>query len=715
MPRFIHICIRQAQLLSLIMFRISVFFLLMCLTFAVRAQLDSLETILRSPDLSVEKRADVLIQLCDMSIDIDPARGVGYAEQLRELGALVASDELIGLSWHYMGYHFIYQGHEYDSAGVACFRKALPFLEKSSRWLETGKTYSNLAFNSRNSFQYWQAILLYDRSLNYFILAGDSLRLLRANNGIGDCFSQLELYDEALKRHFYNLEIAIRIGDEAEHARSLGLIAHDYQQIGQFDKAIAYYESANVILSKLQNEKSIADNLMQLGNTCSKAGYDDRVLAFYEASRNIYLKLELMNDIISVDYNEAVFRFGRGEYSYPSRLYQKAMTFYKEISAFKQLGAVHNAIGDLYAQMPDSARISENIGYAEVMKRAESNYLLALKYAEENGFGKEIQNAFQALAVYYDHTGQYRLALQNYKKYIQLEDSLYSVTAHDAMLRNEYTYLQRRKEEDARQVREKEIAQTTAEINNQRAQRNTFAVFGGLVVMASAGGYFLIKRRRNAEREKAEAEYSLSLKETEMKALRAQMNPHFIFNSLNSISRFITSNELHEADRYLTRFARLMRLVLENSEHRSVPLKTDLQALELYLQLEIRRLGKPVNYTIRVDAEIDVEEVQIPPLILQPFVENSIWHGMSDIVEEGLIEIEIKTNGDLMHCLIRDNGKGLSNQRPAEKGHQSMGMKITEARLEHLSTSGKGTSSVKVTPLERGVQVDVYLPLETSF
>src|SRR3569833_882638 len=145
-----------------------------------------------------------------------------------------------------------------------------------------------------------------------------------------------------------------------------------------------------------------------------------------------------------------------------------------------------------------------------------------------------------------------------------------------------------------------------------------------------------------------------------MKALRTQLNPHFIFNSLNSIGDYIARHDKETADIYLSRFARLMRMILENSEYENISLADDLKALELYIQLEALRLGQKLLYHIEVDDDIDPELTLVPPMLLQPFVENSIWHGISPKNGSGCIYIRVKMNAGMVEYTVEDEGIGRS-------------------------------------------------------
>ncbi|MBK9320036.1 MAG: histidine kinase [Bacteroidetes bacterium] len=146
--------------------------------------------------------------------------------------------------------------------------------------------------------------------------------------------------------------------------------------------------------------------------------------------------------------------------------------------------------------------------------------------------------------------------------------------------------------------------------------------------------------------------------EQEMKLLRAQMNPHFIFNALNSIHNCILQKDTMTASSSLTKFSRLVRRILESSRQAIVSLETELSTLELYIQLEQMRFNTKFDYKISIEPGIDMNEFSVPPLILQPFVENSIWHGLMPSSKKGIIEIEVKKRGDLLHFSIIDNGIG---------------------------------------------------------
>jgi CheY-like chemotaxis protein len=184
--------------------------------------------------------------------------------------------------------------------------------------------------------------------------------------------------------------------------------------------------------------------------------------------------------------------------------------------------------------------------------------------------------------------------------------------------------------------------------------------------------------------------------ELEMQVLRAQMNPHFIFNCLSSINRFILKNESETASDYLTKFSRLIRMVLNNSNKNLIILEDELEMLRLYLDLEKLRFKNSFDYSITFHNNFDAASIFIPPLLLQPFAENAIWHGLIHKEGQGVLEIAFELDNNMLICYITDNGIGRKKaealkSKSAEK-QKSMGMQITADRLALLNKDVEQTT-----------------------
>jgi ligand-binding sensor domain-containing protein len=229
------------------------------------------------------------------------------------------------------------------------------------------------------------------------------------------------------------------------------------------------------------------------------------------------------------------------------------------------------------------------------------------------------------------------------------------------------------------------------------------------------------RQLERSETEKQLSELKHRSSQLEMQALRSQMNPHFIFNSLNSINRFILQNNKSQASVYLTKFSRLIRYILQNSEQALIPLENELHALELYLELEALRFDQHFDYTITLEEGIDVTAILVPPLIIQPYVENAIWHGLMHKEEKGHLEIELIKEGDWLCCIIRDDGIGRQRARELKSKsantHKSMGMHITAGRIDLLKNPGPNQPAITIKDLvfpdgtAGGTEVIIKIPI----
>ncbi len=246
-----------------------------------------------------------------------------------------------------------------------------------------------------------------------------------------------------------------------------------------------------------------------------------------------------------------------------------------------------------------------------------------------------------------------------------------------------------------------------------------------LVFVLSAIVYVLYRARIAGIRqtEKLKTEFNRKLNETRLMALRAQMNPHFIFNSLNSINGYVIKNEIKLASYYITKFSRLMRLILDNSVHKRVVLSNELEALRLYIEMEALRFDNKFSFEIIIDDSVNTERIDVPPLLIQPYVENAIWHGLLHKEDgEGKLTISVSLADNLLICEVTDNGIGRkkameykSSNAPTRK---SVGMKLTEERLKLREIDAEENGSQEVIDLTNeageasGTKVIIKIPIQ---
>jgi sensor histidine kinase YesM len=222
------------------------------------------------------------------------------------------------------------------------------------------------------------------------------------------------------------------------------------------------------------------------------------------------------------------------------------------------------------------------------------------------------------------------------------------------------------------------------------------------------------------EKERLKLQFTKEIAQLEMKALRAQINPHFIFNSLNSINNYVLKNDTKLASKYLIKFSQLIRSILNNSSNAFITLEEELNTLKLYMLIEGMRFSNQFSFHIDIDPSLNTAVHFIPSLLLQPYVENAIWHGLLHKEGDKSITISLKRiESDSIRISIEDNGVGRQlsqqNNRRSE-GHSSFGMKLGESRLSLLMLEDGQSATVKVVDLfdeegnPRGTRIEIVIP-----
>lgn len=235
-----------------------------------------------------------------------------------------------------------------------------------------------------------------------------------------------------------------------------------------------------------------------------------------------------------------------------------------------------------------------------------------------------------------------------------------------------------------------------------------------------------IEAAEEARRKKEElAKMNEQLAQLELAALRSQMNPHFIFNSLNSIHKYIWENRQQDASEYLTKFSRLVRMILENSKEKEITLSDEIDMLHLYIELEHRRCNGRFNYSVEVDNSIDAANTSIPSMLIQPYVENAIWHGLVQKEGAGNLHIYFTENNHMLECTIEDDGigreKAMEIKRSKQDKHTSLGLSITAKRVSLLYNESGEVATVQVfdkkhdTGKAAGTKVVLLLPLNNLY
>ena len=478
--------------------------------------------------------------------------------------------------------------------------------------------------------------------------------------------------------------------------QTLANIALIYYDQEEYPQALKYYKKAKAILATLSDKSGEGRLLMNIGHLNFDMGHADDAMQDYQESLSISEKngdsLAAANVLNSIGY---IF-LQKKEYGNAKDYITRSI---------KMADLTDNQVTKASALVNMSLLALQNKDFAEAEKYGKQG----LELSRAVGNLQFQRQAWDALQKVYEQTGRYHQSLAAYKEYILLNDSLISSEKRKEITRKEMQF-----------QFDKKRALDQAELKRQRTIKNALMGGAAFILLAAIAGIILYKKKRDAEEEKKEAEFKSLVSDTEMKALRAQMNPHFIFNSLNAIGDYMMKNNAKMADDYLKKFSALMRLVLENSEQKEVLLADDIKALELYMELEALRLNHCFTFEIKTDENTDIGNTLVPPLLLQPFVENSIRHGLSAKEGPGHIRIQFKVEGDLLICNIEDNGIGIPKAKKESFipgiHKKSLGIKITQSRIHILNRHKKTPlASMKIHELRQGTNVEIKLPLALNF
>jgi LytS/YehU family sensor histidine kinase len=367
---------------------------------------------------------------------------------------------------------------------------------------------------------------------------------------------------------------------------------------------------------------------------------------------------------------------------YDSALYYhfEALEIYKKLNDLYGFANYSNSIAEIYLDMgkPHSA-------YPYILD--------GLKFSKEINAKKLLSDSYWFLAKYYSETNEHQKAYETQKTLINLKDSLLNQEMAEKIAEMQTRYEVDKKEQEIHLLTKDNEIQTL-KIKKQSVQLYfliAFILLIAIVTILMFNRYHLKQKHYHVELEKKNLE-------TEQRLLRSQMNPHFIFNSMNSIQSYISGNDNFTAMAYLSKFAQLMRGILENSREAMISLEEEINTLVLYIELEQLRFKNKFDYKLEFGPEIYPETTYIPPMLVQPFVENAIKHGLRNKDGKGLLKIGFRKRNRLIECIIEDNGigreqaKAMYNER--NKNHQSLGMQVTHDRIDAFKKDKNANSNL---------------------
>lgn len=521
-------------------------------------------------------------------------------------------------------------------------------------------------------------IAFYNKAIDNFLMAKDTLFAAETAAEVGYTYSTMGDYEHAFDYARKSLDLAKKSGTDFSLSwKQYNVQAALSDLAGLYTTAGDYETAMNFIL---ENERYGKEN---------KSGWEnfDRDIANLYCSMGMYDSAMAIANRLDSFVPVGIFP---GKSALLGEIYLNGTKEYDK--AIKEFTRVRDTV---LLHMPDTiystAQWLIKIGKAYDGKK---DYNTALEYAgkgivllEEKNNRPEMMRGYQVLSTIYHHLGNNDSAYEYILKYHAIKDSIEN---KQFLLR---IYNSKKDVEDEKKqaqlgylMKDNKIKQQ--QLKEQAMLKNFLYILLAVLIVA---GIFIFRnltlKRKNDKLQNGKQQAELQERATrlEMQALRAQMNPHFIFNCLSSINCFILENETEKASDYLTRFSRLIRMVLTNSEKPLITLDEELKMLKLYLDMERLRFENSFDYNITYTNDVEAETVLVPPLLLQPFCENAIWHGLMNKEGQGHLNITIRKENEFLNCVITDDGIGRAKAGELNSGsatkERSMGLKITTERL----------------------------------
>lgn len=479
--------------------------------------------------------------------------------------------------------------------------------------------------------------------------------------------------------------------------------------------AVAYYNEGLKVATKNQITPKMADLNSKIADAYAQDNQVREAEVYYGNSVELASKMEPKR-VLQEREKVADFYNKRSEYNEEIAIRKNSLEALGKLNVPEE-NSVAN-LGDTIT----SQRINYKIANAYI---AQDKYEEAIPYLQKSIVQADSENdlvvqkdATRKLSEVYEYKGDYNRALETYQDYVALVDTLYirkeQEISRAARFNREIAVTQSRitglEQERELSQSKYELALTEQELAEESFKRQRWIIYSlvfGLFLTALAAFFFY---RSNQQQKFANNLLAL-------KSLRSQMNPHFIFNALNSVNNYISKSDERSANRYLSDFSKLMRSVLENSEEDFIPLSKELELLEVYIKLEHSRFPDKFDYVLQVDKELDVSTFQIPPMLLQPYIENAIWHGLRYKEEKGLLEVKVRAkNEQELEILVTDDGIGRKKSAEIKTVNQrkqrSKGMGNIQQRIAILNDMYGDKVSVSITNLKsngEGTQVTFTL------
>ncbi len=589
--------------------------------------------------------------------------------------------------------------------------KAIALATKINYENGIGHAYSNTGWAYFHKGDYKTAEAYMNKAVTLFEKTKDDKNLISPLSDLGTVSLDQTDYVKSLSYFLRVLKISQQTGMRKNEGMALYNIGKVYNRQKNFPAAREYFLRSYNLQKSLGNNVETAESLMSLGNTAQSMNDYAGSLKYYNEAVP-YSKKE--GDAYTqglINENMGLLYFNHKEFEKAMQHFLSAKDFYTRLNGKTDLGYI-------------LADIAETDSALNNLQKSIDTYNEALQLAREIGLKDLEQGILSGLSNVYLKKEDYKNAYQIKEASNAIKDSLFTLEKSNALMQLQTQF------ETEKKKKENQLLKTNNDLANANLKKNReWLLASGIVLLLLITLLIVIYRNRkikirNITMLKKQAEEILRINTIlELRALKGQMDTHFIFNCMASLQALIWTNKNDEANDYLSKFSRLLRMVLENSELPVVSLDEELDMLKRYLDLESIRLKKTFNYKIIVEKDLFTEAIYVPTLIIQPFVENAIWHGLMAREDDRLLTVEVKATNKMLTCIVEDNGIGRirSKQLRITATHNSKGIKVIEERLrlvrEQASAEETGVEIIDLYNTEQeaaGTRVIIHLPVKQS-
>jgi len=652
--------------------------------------------LLELPDQHAEDRINTLNRLSISLCYEEFAKSEQYAIEAMNLAKELDYQEGVADSYRNFGHIAFYQSNFPDALNN--YFESLHLYEKLDKKYSVARIYLDIAKTHLSAGNYEKTFDYGNIALDKFrepLEGGPAVGNLRDTTtlilGIALAYQDQGMFDKALEIYLEALEVGGKnnFGNTEMMLITL-LVANCYFWTGENDSAKVYWEEAltysddspGIQALKYHIITSKADLYYTEGKIDSAIFYNQKAFEWYSENGFLFWAMYYANSLASFHYENNEFVSAEKYFLQSEKLFEEMInknSWYR----YDSLKYVVSYGAELYYPMPHTQMKEMMWGLVRRM------YYGLYQFNEAN---KRTENALKYFIEYYNAT-----------------DTL------DNIIRSRETMGLQIKYESERKDQQIETLSLENELKESRLQRNSYFLFGslGLLIIILMFGYILFRQNK--------LKTSQQMIILQQKLLRSQMNPHFIFNSLSSIQGFIMERNPKTASRYLSRFATLVRNILDSSAEELVPLDKEISTIENYLELQKARYEDKFEYVIEVDETLETETISIPPMLAQPFIENSIEHGFKHKDGKGNIKVRFGLNGNLIRFEVIDDGigreKAIEILHKQNKDHRSMATDITRERLVILNKKHKKKITLEIIDLKNeagtgiGTKVVFEIPL----